>query len=168
MTHWFKFKKINNIKLKFYIRDNIVNLNLIDSKSKSILIFSNSAMILTILVHDADHIRQAYNCGFIIPAMLWLVNILVYLPNLYALKLSFQRKANAAQVTAIGSLSIAFLFAKVHLWKPFFPIWGMWNKTFFELNADAISWTILALTVLMGVFAAMASCWVMGRQSLQH
>lgn len=60
MTHWFKFKKINNIKLKFYIRDNIVNLNLIDSKSKSILIFSNSAMILTILVHDADHIRQAY------------------------------------------------------------------------------------------------------------
>lgn len=145
-----------------------MNLNLIDSKSKSILIFSNFAMILTILVHDADHIRQAYNCGFIIPGVLWLVNILVYLPNLYALKNSFQSKTNAAQATAIGSLLIAFLFAKVHLWKPFFPIWGMWNKTFFELNADAMSWTILALTVLMGVFAAMASCWVMGRQSLQH
>lgn len=97
--------------------------------------------------------------------MLWLVNILVYLSNLYALKLSFQRKTNAAQATAIGSLLVAFLFEKVHLLKPFFPIWGM---NLFELNADAISWTILALTVLMGVFAAMASCWVMGRQSLQH
>jgi hypothetical protein len=53
-------------------------------------------------------------------------------------------------------------FVKVHLLgSAGLPIWGIWNKSFFELGADAISWSILALTAGVG----MAAAYVLGRLS---
>ncbi|HFL1970753.1 TPA: hypothetical protein ACG3C3_000067 [Stenotrophomonas maltophilia] len=45
--------------------------------------------------------------------------------------------AFAPLATSTSALLIAFLFAKVHLWKPTFNAWGIWNKTFFALGAEA-------------------------------
>lgn len=137
----------------------------LDTRSRSALIIGNVGMLLAITVHDADHIRQAANWCYTITASLWLINGLVYLPGLAALALSMGRHRGAAGATSASALLIAILFAKVHLWQPTFNAWGIWNKSFFELGADWISWSILTLLVLAGVAVAMTGAWVMGRSS---
>lgn len=137
----------------------------IDVRSRTALIIANIAMLLAITIHDADHIRQAAGWCYTITATLWIINVAVYLPSLGALLLSMHRHRFAARATSTSALLIAFLFAKVHLWKPTFNVWGIWNKTFFELGADWISWSILTLLVLVGVAVAMTGTWVMGRVS---
>ena len=112
-------------------------------------------MLLAITLHDADHIRQAANLCYTITATLWIINIAVYLPSLAALALSLRHHRFAPLATSTSALLIAFLFAKVHLWKPTFNAWGIWNKTFFALGADWISWSVLTLLVLVGVVVAM-------------
>ncbi len=140
----------------------------IDAKSRKALIIANLAMILTITIHDLDHIRQAANWCYTITAALWIVNIAVYVPSLVALILGLRRHHWAAAATSASALLIAILFAKVHLWKPTFNVWGMWDRTFFELGADSLSWSILVLTVLMGVAVAMTGTWVMGRATTKR
>ncbi len=140
----------------------------LDTRSRTILILANIAMLLAITIHDADHIRQAANWCYTITATLWIINVGVYLPSLGALLLSLRRHRFAAIATSTSALLIPILFAKVHLWKPTFNVWGIWNSTFFELGADWISWSILALLVLVGVAVAMTGTWVMGRISRAH
>jgi formate hydrogenlyase subunit 3/multisubunit Na+/H+ antiporter MnhD subunit len=137
----------------------------IDPVSRRILLFANVAMLLIITVHDADHIRQATNWCYRINSLLWIVNVSVYLPSAIALLASWRRWRWASLATAGSALLIAVLFAHLHLWKPLSPVWGIWNSNFFVLQADAISWSILALTVLVGVGVAMAATWTMGRNS---
>lgn len=139
----------------------------LDARSRKALIVANIAMLAAITLHDADHIRQAANWCYTITATLWIINVAVYLPSLGALVLSLRRHRFAARATSISALLIAILFAKVHLWKPTFNAWGIWNKTFFELGADWISWSILTLLVLVGVAVAMTGGWVMGRTSME-
>jgi len=57
----------------------------LDNLSYKILNSANSAMLLTIVIHDADHCRQAMNWGYTIGIYLWLVNCSVYIPNIAAL-----------------------------------------------------------------------------------
>lgn len=140
----------------------------LDAKSRKALIVANIAMLLAITVHDADHIRQAAGWCYTITATLWVVNVAVYLPSLAALVLTLRRHRFAAVATSAAALLIAILFAKVHLWKPTFGVWGIWNKTFFVLGADWISWTILTLLVLVGVAVAMTGTWAMGRSSAAY
>lgn len=135
----------------------------IDAKSRKALVVANLAMILTITIHDLDHLRQAAGWCYTITATLWLVNASVYVPSAIALALGLRGRRGAATATSASALLIAILFAKVHLWKPMFPVWGIWNRTFFELRADALSWSILAFTVLMGVAVAMTGAWAAGR-----
>ena len=136
----------------------------LDDLSRKILTIANIVMLLTIVLHDADHCRQAMNWGYTIGLSLWLINCLVYIPNLVALLLTHQRHRSAALVTCISGLIIAVAFAKVHLLgSTELPIWGIWNKSFFVLGADAISWSILAFTVGVGV--GVAGAYVMGRLS---
>ncbi|UBT80438.1 hypothetical protein LCH33_003861 [Pseudomonas amygdali] len=139
----------------------------LNARSRKALIIANIAMLSAITLHDADHIRQAANWCYTITATLWIINIAVYLPSLAALVLSLRHKHFAASATSVSALLIAILFAKVHLWKPTFNAWGIWNKTFFELGADWISWSILTLLVLVGVMVAMTGAWVMGRTSME-
>ncbi|HEQ3521871.1 TPA: hypothetical protein VGS91_004881 [Citrobacter freundii] len=137
----------------------------LDTKTRTALIVANIVMLLAITIHDADHIRQASNWCYTITATLWFINVVVYLPSLAALVLSLRRHRLAAIATSTSALLIAILFAKVHLWKPTFNVWGIWNSTFFQLGADWISWSVLALLVLAGVEVAMTGTWVMGRVS---
>lgn len=139
-----------------------------NKKDKKILLWANIIMILMIIVHDADHIRQANCWGYIIPLSVWLVNISVYMPSLIALYLLKKEKSSTANATVINGLLVGAAFAQVHLWGPTFPIWGIWNKSFFVLGADATSWTILVITIVVGIAVAMAGNFVRGRQSIYN
>lgn len=129
-----------------------------------ILFWANLAMILTVICHDIDHVRQAHHMQYHISAQLWLVNVAVYVPSLIALALTLAKRRGAAIATSVSGLLVALSFAEVHLWRPTFPVWGLWNKNFFMLGADHISWTMLFVTVVVGVAVAMAGSYVKGLQ----
>jgi hypothetical protein len=133
-------------------------------KTRTLLIAANVVMLATIAIHDADHMRQASNWCYTIPRDVALFNVFAYLPNCIALLLSLLRQRSAALATSAASLLIAIEFAKVHLWRPTFAVWGVWNKSFFELGADARSWTILAMTVVVGMATTAAGVSVACRE----
>jgi hypothetical protein len=136
-----------------------------DHEARKTLLVANGAMLLMILIHDADHIRQAINWCYTIPGWLWAVNTLVYVPNGLALIAATRSWPRAPLATLVGSLLIAVNFPLLHLWKPLIPVWGIWNQSFFVLNVDQLSWIILALTVIVAVGAAIAGGWASGRAS---
>jgi hypothetical protein len=136
-----------------------------DSDTRKTLIVANVAMLLMMAIHDADHIRQAINWCYTIPGWLLAVNTVVYVPNGLALFASIRRHRIAPLATTVGSLFIAVSFSTLHLWKPLIPVWGIWNQSFFKLNADQFSWSILALTVVVAVGVAIVGGWAGGRAS---
>ena len=102
------------------------------TENKKLLIWANVAMVVMILIHDADHFRQALCWSYDIPWSVKLVNILVYLPSAFAFYLATKGKKIAAIATSVNGLFIATAFATVHLGgASIFPYWGIWNKSFF-------------------------------------
>jgi len=136
-----------------------------DNEARKTLIVANTAMLLMTAIHDADHVRQAINWCYTIPLWLLAVNTVVYVPNGVALFVSVLGRRQAPLATIFGALFIAVSFSMLHLWKPLIPVWGIWNQSFFALNADQLSWSILALTVVVAVGVAIAGGWAGGRAS---
>jgi formate-dependent nitrite reductase membrane component NrfD len=139
---------------------------MLDIKSKRILIHANIIMIITTIIHDADHVRQALCWNYTIGLELWLVNMSVYIPCFIALALTLNNKNSAAFTTSFSGIFIAACFLEVHLWRPTVPVWGLWNDNFFILGADIISWTILVITAAVGFGVGMAGFYVSGRMSV--
>ena len=125
-------------------------------------------MIAMIIINDADHVRQASCWDYTIPLLVWLVNISVYKPSIIALYLTRKNKNSAALATVVNGLLVAAAFSEVHLWRPTFPVWGIWNSNFFQLGADSISWTVLAVTVFVGVGVSLTGNYVRGRMSVMN
>ncbi len=140
----------------------------LDNHSKKILIWANLILFATIIVHDCDHVRQAICWNYQIPLYLYIVNIVAYLPSFVALALAFKNNRSASIATAVNGSLIAAGFAQIHLWKPFIPVWGIWNNNFFILGADAISWTLFVITLVVGVGVAMTGTYVRGRCSAEQ
>lgn len=142
-----------------------IRKGMLDNLSYKILKIANIIMLLTIVFHDADHVRQAMGWGYKIGISLWVINCSVYIPSLVAFLLTRQRRRSAAIVTCIGGLNVAIAFAKIHFLGSAVGIWGPWNKSFFVLGADAISWSVLAFTIVVGVGVSIAGAYVIGRLS---
>lgn len=134
------------------------------ARARKVIFRANLAMIAMVVIHDTDHVRQASNWCYTISAQLWLVNVSVYVPSLIALVLLWRSGRGAAIATMINGLLVAAAFSEVHLWRPSIPVWGIWNDNFFILGADRISWTVLALTVLVGALVAAAGAYALGPQ----
>lgn len=134
------------------------------ARARKVIFRANLAMIAMVVIHDTDHVRQASNWCYTISAQLWLVNVSVYVPSLIALVLLWRSGRGAAIATMINGLLVAAAFSEVHLWRPSIPVWGIWNDNFFILGADRISWTVLALTVLVGALVAAAGAYALGLQ----
>ncbi len=131
-----------------------------------ILKIANIIMLLMILIHDADHIRQAISWGYRFTFALLAVNCIVYMPNLIAFLLVRQGRFSGAVVTCIGGILVAVSFLKIHLLGAgAAKVWGPWNESFFVLGADALSWWILAITAAVGVGVAMTGMYVVGKEN---
>lgn len=132
------------------------------ARARRIVIGANCIMIAMIVIHDADHVRQAANWCYTIGLGLWLVNISVYIPSVVALVMAWRNWRGAAIATCINGVLVGAAFSEVHLWRPSIPVWGIWNDNFFILGADWISWAVLALTVVIGALVAMGGAYAMG------
>lgn len=137
--------------------------DILNARARKTILWANIAMIAMIVIHDSDHVQQAANWCYTISAQLWLVNVSVYVPSLIALALLWRGKG-AGVATLINGLLVGAAFSEVHLWRPSIPVWGIWNDNFFILGVDWISWTILALTVLVGALVSAAGAYALGLQ----
>ena len=72
------------------------------------VIAANAAVLGMILIHDADHVRQAYHWSYTIPGWLLVVNILVYVPSGLSLLATYQGHRSGG---AVSSATVAELFA---------------------------------------------------------
>ena len=133
----------------------------IGDKGARTLIAANCVMIGMIIIHDTDHVRQAANWCYTISLTLKLVNLSVYAPSVIALAMAWFKWRGGAAMTIANGLLVGAGFSEVHLWRPSIPVWGIWNDNFFILGADRISWTILALTVLVATCVAMSGAYAM-------
>jgi hypothetical protein len=79
--------------------------------------------------------------------------------------LARQGRYSGAIVTCIGGINTGVSFSKIHLLGASVKVWGPWNKSFFALGADAISWSVLAITVAVGVGVAMTAMYVIGMEN---
>lgn len=138
------------------------NSETIIRRSERVILYANIVMILVVIIHDIDHVRQAHHMNYTIGLQLWLVNISVYIPSFLALGMRWKRLRIAAPMTVANGIFVGAAFSEVHLWRPTIPVWGMWNDNFFELGADSTSWTVLAVTVFVGACVAMAGTYAAG------
>lgn len=140
----------------------------ISGESIKILKIANIVMLIMVLIHDGDHIRQAMGWGYRFTFALLAINCIVYVPNLVAFLLARQGRYSGAIVTCIGGINTGMSFAKIHLLGASVKVWGPWNESFFALGVDAVSWTILAITVIVGVGVAMTGMYVIGIENAKR
>ncbi|AEB06589.1 hypothetical protein Corgl_0471 [Coriobacterium glomerans PW2] len=127
----------------------------LDEKTARTLAHCMIAILAAALLHDADHIRQAINWGYIIPLSVWGVNLTVYVLPAIAIFLIKMRRISAGVVTTIAGLYITVSFLMLHLLGSFTGAWGVWNNSYPALmkgvmydgvwfqGVDWISWVFL-------------------------
>ncbi len=51
----------------------------LDEKTAHTMFICGIVMVIAVLIHDGDHIRQALNWGYHIPLAIWALNLTVYI-----------------------------------------------------------------------------------------
>ena len=127
----------------------------LDGQISRILMGCCLVILLSILMHDGDHIRQAINWGYSIPLSLLVLNLVVYLLPVISIFLTKMQRASASLVTAFAGVFTTAGFLIIHLCGAFSGLWGVWNFSYFELmkgitwqgvyyqGVDWISWVFL-------------------------
>lgn len=127
----------------------------LDKNISKILMRSCLVILASILMHDADHLRQAFNWGYSIPLSLLVLNLVVYILPAVSIFLTRMERASASLVTAFTGVFTTAGFLIIHLCGAFSGLWGVWNFSYFELikgvtwqgvyyqGVDWISWVFL-------------------------
>ena len=124
-------------------------------KAEKTMIVCACIMLLSVLLHDGDHIRQAVNWGYNIPMSLWVLNLTVYVLPVISIFLSKLGRFSSTIVTAAAGVFTSASFLILHLCGSASGLWGVWNYSYFELikgvtyngifyqGIDWISWVFL-------------------------
>ena len=64
----------------------------LDAKTTKTMVICAVIMLVSVLIHDGDHIRQAVNWGYTIPLSLWALNLIVYVLPVVSLFLARSRR----------------------------------------------------------------------------
>lgn len=90
-------------------------------------------MVIAVLIHDGDHIRQALNWGYHIPLAIWALNLTVYIFPFVTVFLAKSRRMSVTLVGAVGGIFTSASFVILHLCGSATGLWGVWNFSYFEL-----------------------------------
>lgn len=119
--------------------------------------------LISVVLHDCDHIRQAINWGYSIPVSLLVLNLTVYIFPAVSIFLTKNRRWSATIVTAVGGIFTSSSFNILHLFGSFSGLWGIWNDSYFELGVDWISWMFLAEVTLLCLPCTCIAMYLCGR-----
>jgi hypothetical protein len=112
----------------------VKTLNLpIDKKALKTSMTCALVILASILMHDADHLRQAFNWGYSIPLALLVLNLVVYLLPAVSIFLIKMGRISAPLVTGFTGVFTTAGFLIIHLCGSFSGLWGVWNYSYFEL-----------------------------------
>jgi hypothetical protein len=117
------------------------------------LVHANVLLLLLVLLHDADHIRVA---GDDVPAPLWLLNPLTYVPTIVSLVLARRGDRLAPAATAISAALWVVGFAWVHLLGAG-SFWGPFAEPYTESDPGALTWIAFFLPMLGAALAIAAA-----------
>ena len=127
----------------------------LDAHMSKVLMTCCLVILASVLMHDGDHLRQAFNWGYSIPLSLLVLNLVVYILPVVSLFLTKMQRASASLVTAFAGVFTTAGFLIIHLCGAFSGLWGVWNFSYFELirgvtwqgifyqDVDWISWVFL-------------------------
>ncbi len=127
----------------------------VDDKVLKTTLVSSLVILISILLHDGDHIRQAINWGYSIPFSLLVLNLTVFIFPAVSIFLIKLKRMSSTLVTAIGGVFTTIGFLVIHLRGAASGLWGVWNYSYFELikgvmwngvfyqGVDWISWVFL-------------------------
>ncbi len=117
----------------------VETLNLrIDEKALKTVWTCSLVILASILMHDADHLRQAFNWGYSIPLALLVLNLVVYLLPAVSIFLVKMRRMSAPLVTCFTGVFTSAGFLVIHLCGAFSGLWGVWNYSYFELMRGVV------------------------------
>lgn len=140
----------------------LLDTKLDDKLSKSLVICA-CIMIISVLIHDGDHIRQAFlwstdttgtwvsqsyidshggNIGLwdILAPTLLVLNLTVYIFPVMSLFLAKTKRFSALLVSAIGGVFTSGSFLILHLFGSATGLWGYWNVSYIALSqANALA-----------------------------
>ncbi len=127
----------------------------LDQNIAKILMQCCVVILISVLLHDGDHLRQAWNWGYSIPVSLLVLNLVVYILPAVSIFLTKMERASASLVTCFSGIFTTVGFLTIHLCGAFSGLWGVWNFSYFELikgvtwqgvyyqGVDFISWIFL-------------------------
>lgn len=129
----------------------------LDDKTTHTLVICAVIMLISVLMHDGDHIRQAMKWGYSIPLSLWVLNLTVYILPALSIFLAKMQRFSATIVTAAAGMVTSASFLILHLCGSASGLWGVWNYSYFDFElirgvtyngvyyqgVDWISWVFL-------------------------
>lgn len=96
----------------------------LDSHLSKVLMICCMVILASVLMHDGDHLRQAYNWGYSIPLSLLVLNLVVYIFPAVSIFLTKMGRASASLVTAFSGVFTTAGFLIIHLCGAFSGLWG--------------------------------------------
>lgn len=111
----------------------------IDKNTAGTLMTCAIVMLVAILIHDGDHIRQALNWEYSIPIAIWVLNLTVYVLPVVTIFLVKTRRFSAMLVCAIAGVFTTASFLILHLCGSASGLWGVWNYSYFDL-IKGVTW----------------------------
>ena len=120
----------------------------LDAKTTKTMVICAVIMLVSVLIHDGDHIRQAVNWGYTIPLSLWALNLFVYVLPVVSIFLAKSRRMSATLVSALGGIVTSLSFVVLHCFGSSSGLnWGIWydagNGMQFYQGVDTLSWILL-------------------------
>ncbi len=127
----------------------------LDINMSKMLMKCSTVILISVLLHDGDHLRQAFNWGYSIPLSLLVLNLVVYILPVVSIFLTKLNRASACLVIAFTGVFTSAAFLIIHLCGAFSGLWGVWNFSYFKLikgvtwqgvyyqGVDFISWIFL-------------------------
>lgn len=140
----------------------LLDTKLNDKLAKTMLLYA-ILMLISVIIHDGDHIRQAYlwstdttgtwvsqsfidahggDIGIwdILAPTLLVLNLTVYIFPVVSIFLVKLRRFSALPVIAIGGIFTSASFLILHFFGSFSGLWGYWNVSYFKLfSPDALA-----------------------------
>jgi hypothetical protein len=116
------------------------------------MVWINIIAIVSMAIHDADHVRQAMDMNYTIPIHVAALLLSAYIPLFASIWWAAHRRlvwATTATAVVTGGvlllLSFVHLVGVEHIWEPLGAVFGMWGVSYWKMGVDAVSWIAFVL-----------------------
>ena len=133
------------------------------------MVWINIIAIVSMAIHDADHVRQAIDMNYAIPVHVAAMLLSAYIPLFASIWWATHRRLLwATTATALVTGRVLLLLSFVHLvgvariWAPLGDVFGMWGMSYWEMRVDAVSWIAFVLLAVSYSWLLIATLRIRG------